>query len=106
MLCLFHQTNVTYCESLWITASAERPERVKRVPVTRGALQLSLGKTRPPKVLMASRTLEVNSGNSGAWWVKAQHVSDVPGHHQVGRSVQQRTSRVADITPTRDVRRG
>lgn len=34
---------------------------------TRGALQLSLGNTRPPRLFMASRTLEVNSGNSGAW---------------------------------------
>lgn len=34
---------------------------------TRGALQLSLGNTRPPRLFMASSTLEVNSGNSGAW---------------------------------------
>lgn len=41
---------------------------------TRGALQLSLGNTLPPRELIASWTLVVNSGNSGAYREKEENI--------------------------------
>lgn len=35
--------------------------------LTRGALQFSFGKTHPPRTFIASCTVMLNSGNSGAW---------------------------------------
>lgn len=56
---------------------------------TLGALQLSLGNTLPPRELIASWTVVVNSGNSGAYREKEEIIWACQYHHSKYRKQDQ-----------------
>lgn len=66
-----------------MNSTAKNSETTKELLMwpTLGALQLSLGNTLPPRELIASWTVVVNSGNSGAYREKEEIIWASQYHH-------------------------
>ena len=66
-----------------MNSKAKTPKTPRNVLMwpTLGALQLSLGNTLPPRELIASWTVVVNSGNSGAYREKEGIIWASQYHH-------------------------